>query len=174
MSRNIELKARLPDLESAQLAARALGAELHSIEVQCDTYFKIADGRLKLRQRWLEGRQVDSELIFYQRPNEAAAKGSDYILTRSPDGDGLRMALTRALGILVQVNKNRIVYLHDNVRIHLDAVDGLGSFLEFEAIVDADCNDAQAQSKVAQLQQHFALRADQLVRGSYSDLLLAL
>ena len=174
MPRNIELKARLADLQAAQSAARALGIELRGVEKQRDTYFKVGEGRLKLRQRWIEDDRVDSQLIFYRRANESAAKGSDYTLIAIADGEGLRAILGAALGVLVEVTKRRVVYLYDNVRIHLDEVDRLGCFLEFEAIVDATCDDARAHDKVARLQMHFALRADQLLRGSYSDLLLAL
>jgi len=33
------------------------------------------------------------------------------------------------------VSKRREIYLWHNVRIHLDAVTGLGSFVEFEAVL---------------------------------------
>jgi len=35
---------------------------------------------------------------------------------------------------LLQFNKSRKIYFIDNVKFHLDTVEGLGSFLEIEAI----------------------------------------
>jgi predicted adenylyl cyclase CyaB len=172
MARNIELKAGVDDLEAARRAAIELGAVLHSVERQRDTYFRVATGRLKLRRRWIEAQPVVSELIFYQRPDAATARGSDYMLLPIANGDALLGMLAAALGVLVEVNKTRTVYLHDNVRIHLDAVDGLGSYLEFEAIVDARCDDAGARAKIDRLQNYFRLAATQILQSSYSDMLL--
>lgn len=173
MSRNVELKVRLQDLAAAEAVARGLGAELHSIERQHDTYFRVSSGRLKLRQRWLGDQAQPSELIFYHRPDQADARLSDYTLLKVGSGEELRALLAAALGIGVEVIKSRTVYLHDNVRIHLDRVDGLGSFLEFEAIVDDTCTEDAADAKVTRLRQAFALRDDHVIGGSYSDLFAA-
>ena len=48
----------------------------------------------------------------------------------------LKAALTAALGVRRVVDKRREIFLADNVRIHLDDVAGLGTFLEFEAVLD--------------------------------------
>jgi len=47
--RNVEIKARLTDLESTQARLRDLGAEECGVLVQCDTFFRCNAGRLKLR-----------------------------------------------------------------------------------------------------------------------------
>ena len=57
--------------------------------------------------------------------------------------------------------------LWEGVRIHLDDVDGLGSFVELEAPEDGD----QA-AKVERLSEALAIADDDLIAGSYSDLLL--
>jgi predicted adenylyl cyclase CyaB len=172
MSRNIELKSRLVDLAAAEVAARSLGAELHSVERQHDTYFRVSSGRLKLRQRWIGTREQASELIFYERPNQPAARASDYTLVRIEAGAEMHAMLVAALGVNVEVVKQRTVYLYDHVRIHLDRVQGLGTFLEFEAIVDADCTDAEAAAKVEQLRDVFGVTDASIVSSSYADLLL--
>ena len=48
--RNIELKARVADLNAAARAAEALGATRRALLVQTDTYFHARQGRLKLRE----------------------------------------------------------------------------------------------------------------------------
>ena len=58
-----------------------------------------------------------------------------YLLSLLERFGGRHAPLAAALGIRTVVRKQRTVYLHKNVRIHLDAVDGLGTFLEFEAVM---------------------------------------
>ena len=118
MNRNIEIKAVCNDLDRVRTAARELSARLAGVEAQCDTYFRTARGRLKLRRRLLdpEGDRSDAghehfELIWYQRPDTTTAKGSDYYLIRVIDGAELGQLLADGLGILVEVHKRRIVYL---------------------------------------------------------------
>ena len=177
MSRNIELKARYENLDAGHRVARAIGAVLHAIERQRDTYFRVANGRLKLRERWsfdssgMLQQPCPSQLISYERPNDARARASDYTLVVVENGLQLRELLTRSLGVAAEVDKLRTVYLHKDVRIHLDKVQGLGTFLEFEAIVDESCDEAAARVKLECLFSSFELTADFIVASSYSDLI---
>ncbi|HEV3416932.1 MAG TPA: CYTH domain-containing protein, partial [Pirellulales bacterium] len=77
-----------------------------------------------------------------------------------------------ALGIRVVVRKTRRIYLSQNVRIHLDEVDGLGSFLEFEAVLDAQTDDAVGQLQIEELRRQFGIAAGDLLTGSYGDMLV--
>ena len=95
------------------------------------------------------------------------------MLVELGEAEPLRQILSDALGIRTDVIKHRTVYLHDNVRIHLDEVDALGSFLEFEAIVDDGCDDAAAHAKIDRLRIVFGLAPDEVESRSYSDLQLA-
>jgi predicted adenylyl cyclase CyaB len=176
MKRNIELKARFPDLAAGHAAARRLGAHVHAVERQRDTYFRVANGRLKLRERWSPVasstlQPSSSQLIWYERPDESQARASDYSLLVVQQGEDLRAILANSLGVLTEVVKHRTVFLYDNVRIHLDDVTGLGTFLEFEAIVDDGCDEFAARKKVERLFADFGLTSDAVVAGSYSDLL---
>jgi adenylate cyclase class 2 len=70
------------------------------------------------------------------------------------------------------VEKQREIYLHHNVRIHLDRVAGLGDFLEFEAVMGPDDTPSGAQAMLDRLTRHFQIAESDLVSASYSDLLL--
>src|SRR3954465_10191538 len=93
--RNIELKARCPDLEAAREAARRLGAEFAATLEQRDTYFIVPNGRLKLRQTSGRG----AELVSYARANSVEVRGSDYRLVAVPDPAALIAALESSLGV---------------------------------------------------------------------------
>jgi len=171
MARNIELKARSADLPGVAAAAQGLSGVAPQTESQRDTYFDAPHGRLKLRERSEDGRVLPTQLIWYERPDASQARGSDYTLFQTADGAILRTLLTGALGVSIEVRKRRTVYIHDNVRIHLDEVDGLGTFIELEAIVDASCNDTQAHAKVRRLRSALGIRDADILSVSYADLL---
>ena len=61
--RNIELKASDPDPERSLAVVKGLGAHDRGIIRQCDTYFRVHTGRLKLREEEPGG----ATLIQYDR-----------------------------------------------------------------------------------------------------------
>ncbi len=144
---------------------RGLRARQVSNERQTDTYFRVASGRLKLRER----SGGSSELIFYERAERAAKRVSDYFLYRVEDAGSLKRFLARALGVRVVVAKRRAVYLYENARIHLDAVRGLGQFAEIEVIIDR--GERQARELMEELLRELRIETKDLIRASYADLL---
>jgi homotetrameric cytidine deaminase len=166
---NVELKARDPDPDATVARCVALGAEDRGTMEQRDTYFAARHGRLKLREITDDG----SELIAYRRPDAHEPEESSYIRADAGDDHGLREALAIALGTTVVVSKRRRLFIWENVRIHLDDVEGLGTFLELEAVVAPDGSDLDdARAKVGRLRSELAITDDSLIAAGYSDLLL--
>jgi homotetrameric cytidine deaminase len=165
-ARNIELKARDPQPARTLELALALGAEDRGEIAQRDTYFAGARGRLKLREQ----EPGDEELIQYRRSDAREARESDYRRVAVADAAALREALHEAYGTLVVVDKRRRVLLSDNVRIHLDEVEGLGSFVELEGVLGPGALPAAELTKVERLRAQ--LEIGELEARSYSDLLL--
>jgi homotetrameric cytidine deaminase len=167
-SRNIEIKASAPDPGRTLELALALGADDRGEISQRDTYFTRARGRLKLRQQ----EPGEDELIQYRRADEAGARTSSYRRVPAGSAAELRDALDAALGTLVVVEKRRRLLLLDGVRVHLDEVEGLGSYVELEAVAPAGADLADEHAKVARLREELEIDDDALVGESYSDLLL--
>ena len=167
LPRNIELKAHLADPAAAQAIAERLCGPPAAVLRQIDTYFHCSQGRLKLR----EIEDFAAELISYDRPDDAQAKGSDYLIASVADAAMLRQTLARALGIRGVVAKTRRLYLYQNVRIHLDDVDRAGSFLEFEAVLSDQIDDLAGQHQIDDLRREFGIAAADLLAGSYGDML---
>jgi homotetrameric cytidine deaminase len=164
--RNVELKARDADPEATLQRALSLGASDEGVVRQRDTYFGRARGRLKLREQEPGGAQ----LISYQRPDYAQARTSAYRIADVADPSALREALDASLGTRVVVDKRRHLLLYENVRIHLDAVEGLGAFVELEAVAAPDSDLSREHELVERLRSE--LRLGDTVPVSYSDLLL--
>jgi predicted adenylyl cyclase CyaB len=167
MPHNLELKARHPDLRMAAAAVEQLGAQGPTVESQTDTYFRVPNGLLKLRE--IEGQQA--ALIWYTRPDRRDARTSTYQLVPVPDPDGLRAALDGALAVRGTVRKRRTIYLWHNVRIHLDEVDGLGTFVEFEAVLSPGEDEATARRRLEELGRVLGIRPEDCLAPSYADLL---
>jgi predicted adenylyl cyclase CyaB len=165
--RNIELKARCPDLARAEAVCRRLGAELQWTRRQTDVYFRVPDGRLKLRTE----SPGEAVLVSYHRPDVAAARDSLYEVTPVANANETLASLAEQHGILARVEKTRTLYLLDNVRIHLDSVDGLGTFIEFEAVMGPGHDDGEAQALIERLRRELGIAEDDLLSGSYGDMM---
>lgn len=169
---NIEIKARCGDAERVRRVLRGQGADFRGVDHQVDTYFAVSRGRLKLRQG-----NIENALIFYERPDQAGPKRADVKLLRTDAAQAalLHETLTAALATSVVVDKQREIYFIDNVKFHIDRVEGLGEFVEIEAIdengtIGAEALGRQCDAYIALL----AIDAADLVHVSYSDLLMEL
>jgi adenylate cyclase class IV len=165
--RNLELKTRHADLAAARQAVLHLGARAVTIEEQTDTYFRVPHGRLKLR----EVADRPAVLIWYERPDSSLARLSAYYLVPVSEPSLLKQALTAALGARGKVCKRREILLWHNVRIHLDQVDGLGTFVEFEAVLGGGDDEPTATAQLEELSKALAIQQANLVATSYADLL---
>jgi predicted adenylyl cyclase CyaB len=164
--RNIELKSRCPDLAAAQAAAAAVGARPAGLLRQVDTYFHCRQGRLKLRQI----NNDRAELIWYARPDDPAARASDYHLYPVPDAASLLTILSQALGVRQVVEKRRELLLWENVRIHLDDVAGRGTFVEFEAVLQQGDDESASYARLEKLAAALKLSPEDRIATSYGDM----
>jgi len=165
---NIEIKAKSNNQDLIRKILKSKNADFKGVDHQIDTYFKIKNGRLKLR----EGK-IENNLIYYQRENKEGPKQSKVILFKTKQGSSLKEILTKALGVLVVVDKKREIYFIDNVKFHIDTVKDLGGFVEIEAI---DKNGTIGKDKLLKQCQYFLdlfnISQTNLIPVSYSDLLL--
>lgn len=163
-----EIKARTTQSAQVRDFLQANNALFKGEDYQTDTYFKVNEGRLKLR----EG-NIENHLIQYCRPNQAEAKTSHVLLYKSQVESNLKQILTNSLGILVIVKKVREIYFIENVKFHIDTVDNLGHFIEIEAIgVKGKDDESDLRAQCLHYQQQLNIQAKDLVKVSYSDMLL--
>jgi len=168
VSANLEIKAPVSDPEAFRARARALATETVGVDEQLDTYFRVPVGRLKLRESSLSGGQ----LVPYLRPDDDGPRRADYQVIPVADPGGLKALLAEMLGVHRIVRKRREIWLHQNVRIHLDAVEGLGDFVELEAVFDGSPTaEAEQQHEVARLMKQLGVEESELIATSYEALL---
>src|SRR3989304_7677704 len=107
---NIEIKAKSNNQDAIREILKSKNADFKGIDHQIDTYFKVANGRLKLR----EG-NIENHLIYYERTNKRGPKQSQILLYKSEPNSSLKEILTKSLGVLAVVDKTREIYFLDNV-----------------------------------------------------------
>lgn len=162
---NIEYKAELRDPELARAICVALRAHPVSVLEQTDTYFRVPDAKLKRR----ECVGYEPEWIFYNRPNRVQPKLSNF--TIYSDAQAQTRFGTHPLPVLCVVRKRRELFMTSSgVRVHLDEVDGLGSFIEFEALICPERNLGECHREVEQLKQAFAPAMGEAISSGYAEL----
>ena len=124
---------------------------------------------MKLREEPGSG----AHLIAYQRPDLPGQKESRYRIVPVEDAAELKEALSTVLGGRVVVSKTRRLFIFEGVRIHLDRVDGLGNFIEFEGVATDEADLGRFESLLADLRRSFEIEEGDLLSASYSDLLEA-
>lgn len=164
--KNLEIKARLENAGVLRKRLAALGAQKQDTTRQVDTYFTVPKGRLKLRV----SAKDTAYLVYYERGETTQERWSRWQTYAVSDPRACKKLHEEAFGIKVVVDKKRTVYSYQNAQIHVDIVKGLGSFIEVE--VEATNGDAQAKALMAKLLEAFEVGRADLIRVSYSDLML--
>ncbi len=169
MPRNIEIKAKISSVEALLPRAQQLADGPAVAISQDDTFFAVPQGRLKLR----EFADRSAELIHYQRGDTTSAKASDYVLVPVPNPAALRLALQRGCGVLGRVQKQRVLVMVGQTRIHLDRVQGLGDFMELEVVLRSDQTDAEGSAIAEALMLALGLADAPRIANAYLDMLVA-
>ena len=164
---NVEIKAKCSNPSFIRQYLLSGNADFKGTDEQTDTYFNVPNGRLKLR----EG-NIENNLIFYERSDQAGPKDSHFYLVKVDDTKGLKEVLAKSNGIKVVVQKKREIYYINNVKFHIDEVPGLGTFVEIEAGNKlADLSQQQLREQCDFYVKEFQIKEGDLVEVSYSDML---
>ena len=165
---NIEFKAKTNNSISLEQKLLSLSPQFVGEDHQRDTYYDVQIGRLKLR----EG-NIENALIWYQREDVAGAKQSDILLYKHAPDDALKQIITKLHGIKIVVDKIRKIYFVENVKFHFDRVEGLGLFIEVEAI------DSTGEIGLEKLKEqcdfyinYFDIQQSDFMHKSYSDMMM--
>jgi predicted adenylyl cyclase CyaB len=166
MPSNIEIKARVNDPDRMRRRIEAVSEAPPTLLLQEDVFFHSSQGRLKLRIL----SDDRGELIYYQRPDTADAKRSDYMISPASTPWELREVLSSALGVLGVVKKQRLLYLVGQTRIHLDDVERLGHFMELEVVMNSGQAMEEGHRVAQELMDKLEIKAADLIDCAYIDL----
>jgi len=168
MPTNIEIKARVGNPARIKILVEALARSPGELLLQEDAFFEVPRGRLKLRIFSINS----AELIYYEREDGPCPKESRYSLSRTSEPESLKAVLQMSLGVRGVVKKTRTLYLVGQTRIHLDEVEGLGSFAELEVVLQPNQSHADGVRIARELMAKLEIQDSELVDQAYIDLLL--
>jgi len=164
---NIEIKAKLNNFSIKSDIENKLENNIYvGVLDQTDIYYKVPNGRLKLRLS-----NDEAFLIPYVRSEDNGIKKSNYSLLKVDNKEECKEILSNMFETDVTVKKLRVVYLIDNIRIHIDNVDLLGHFIEFEAVYEDPNDEDINKEKIVNLMSILDIKEDSLIKESYKDLI---
>lgn len=165
----VELKARINALDSVR--RKVIGLRAHHIGTfrQIDVYFEVPKGRLKLRE--VKGQNA-AELVYYERENVAKPKRSNVFILEVQKPAVFKSLLEKVLKTVVTVEKLREIYRYQETEIHLDTVEKLGVFVEFERGTPDDLQAIRKNQQILEeLMKKLGIKPENLEKLSYSDLI---
>ena len=165
---NIEFKAKANDIKALEEKLLSVNPQFIGEDHQKDTYYNVNTGRLKLR----EG-NIENALIWYHREDVSGAKQSDILLYKHAPDEALKNILIKLHGVKIIIDKIRKIYFVENVKFHFDRVEGLGTFVEVEAI------DSTGEIGIEKLKEQcnfyinfFEIKTEDFMKKSYSDMMM--
>jgi len=167
MARNVEVKARVRDTCAFRRRVESMSDTTVEVLEQRDTFFVVPRGRLKLRVL----ASGDCELICYERPDDARAKLSEYFVVRASEPEAFLELLSAVLEVRGVVAKRRFLYRIGRTRVHLDEVEGLGTFMELEVVLDENESAEEGRAVAERLSAELGIEDEDRVSGAYIDLL---
>ena len=164
--KNLEAKFPLANHAEAEARASTLGYTQRAILHQRDTFFRVANGKLKLREE--NGAAV---LIYYRRDESGPLLLSNYEIVKVADPPRTLRILASALGPIAVVEKVRTLMMRENVRLHLDKVARLGDFGEIEAVIADGDDPERSRSAVNEILAALRVEKADLIDVSYFEML---
>lgn len=111
-------------------------------------------------------------LVQYARPDTFGPKLSEFDVVDVAEPAKLDRMLAASLGTIGEVNKQRYLFLYEQTRIHLDKVDKLGTFLEFEVCLRPEQTIDDGKLIANELMEKFEIEEGDLLNGAYMDEIL--
>jgi predicted adenylyl cyclase CyaB len=165
----VELKSKVDDLKPIRRKLKALKAKHVGTFQQTDIYFDVPKGRLKLRLINNE----KTQLIYYERENISKPKRSDVFIMEIPESKVFTALLKKILKAKATVKKKREIYWHQRTQIHLDTVDSIGFFVEFERKTLSTLKEIERNTQLLEkLMETLEINPEKLEKSSYSDLVI--
>lgn len=167
---NYEIKAKVTSQKQKEIRdyLKNENATFIGKDFQIDTYFKVQKGRLKIRKG-----NIENKLIYYERDNRLDSKKSEALLIDLNKSKYLENIIKKTHDVLIEVEKNREIYLIENVKFHIDEVRDLGRFIEIEAISEDNRIPLEKiKEQCDYYKNKFKINNSELIKNSYSDMLL--
>ena len=166
MYADITIKARCYEPAEVESILLQHNADYKGLDVQTDTFYDVDYGKLKLRQGTLE-----NVLIHYNRVATEGVKQTEVLMYLKNPGSATIDAVCGNLKVVSELRKLRKIYFIENVKFHIDQVEGMGNFVEIEAIdLDGSLGIETLKQQCSFYKELLQIEDEDLVHDSYIDL----
>jgi predicted adenylyl cyclase CyaB len=160
----IEIKALCLDMDSVRIIALNNGFKLFGIDEQSDTYFKVNNGILKIRDA-----KIERTMIYYNKEKKVGPRMSELETYNSCDQEKLKKILSDALGVIGIIKKHREIYTKKNKILHLDRLLDGRQFVEIEISGESTIKNRKICDNLMKL---FRILPDDITNKSYFELVM--
>ncbi|MGC9170992.1 MAG: class IV adenylate cyclase [Thermoproteus sp.] len=168
----VEQKYRA-DLGKVREELLKLGASLVEAKEEVDVYFQHPCRDFAETDEALRVRRSGSDVeVSYKGPRMRSNAKARLELTASAEGDV--EAVLEALGFkkVAVIKKRREYYSYGPLTVSLDDVEGLGQFVEIEAVASSEGSVGEAEAEISALAERLGLR--EKVDATYLELYLSI
>lgn len=169
----VEVKVR-KNHEKVRSILKKIGAAKIRVEIQSDTYFAAPHRDFAKTDEALRIRSLDGQaMLTYKGPKlDGVSKTREELET--PVDEVTITRILHALGFSESgiIRKIREVFRVGEVTICLDAVEGLGEFLEVEIVAENKKDLAVSREKLFELLKQFGVEEKDSIRTSYLEMIL--
>jgi len=162
---NLEIKIPVKNFKKLIAIIEKKGGQKIYSSRQIDIYYKLNNGRLKIRNS-----SGEKSIIYYKRIEDGSERRSDFETIKVDKPDKWIKLFDKFLERLTVVDKHRTLYHLYNTRIHFDKVKGLGNFVELETKVVK--GKQKARKEFQKILELLKLNPEKQILNSYSDLIL--
>jgi len=169
----VEIKAPIKDIEALKRRLEELGAQFIAEDDERDVYFNAPHYDFAETDEALRIRSSKDITLTYKGPKlDKVSKTRKEITVPIADAERA-MAMLKALGFeeVATVIKRRQVYRLHDLTISIDDVQGLGTYMEIEAIV-AHKEYQPALNRIFEILRKLGMRKEDTIRESYLELIL--
>ena len=166
----VEQKYRA-DIDRVREDLLKIGAVLLEKKEEVDIYFQHPCRDFAKTDEALRVRRSGSDVeVSYKGPRMSSAVKTRLELTASAEGDV--EAMLEALGFrkVAVIKKRREYYAYGSLTVSLDSVEGLGDFVEIEALASSEASVKDAEAEIEALAGRLGLR--EKVDETYLELYL--
>ncbi|KAI8124500.1 hypothetical protein FF38_12398 [Lucilia cuprina] len=167
--RNIEIKARIgsdEEFEKRMAIAKKLTNSDGELIVESDVFISSQSGRFKLR--YIQP-PIRSQLVYYDHPDVAGPKLLKFNKNELDEPQVMKTILTQSNGVRGVLSKKRYLFIYERTRIHLDKLEDLGNFMEFEVCLLPEQTIEEDQAVADRLIKEFGIKTEDLLTGAYID-----
>lgn len=169
----VEVKVRA-DHSKVRSILKKIGAIKLGVENQSDTYFAALHRDFAKTDEALRIRSLDGQAVLtYKGPKlDAVSKTREELET--PVDEATTTEILHVLGFREAgvVRKIREIFRAGEITVCLDAVEGLGEFLEVEIIAESEKELEISRAKLFELLKQFGAREKDSIRTSYLEMVL--